>query len=128
MKKKMEASKKILLFTGICFSVVIMFIIAICVLSIVFNVGIDYTVLITLITVVGGAFGTSAAFYYNKAKAENIYKIKSSYLKVKYLILKDIGSLDESTIQTELQTELDKIECVLDEEESSLSNEITYDV
>ena len=58
---------------------------------------------------------------------ENLYKIKSSYLKIKYLILKDIDALDTSTIQAELQTELDKIECSLDEEESSLNQEITYD-
>ena len=48
-------------------------------------------------------------------------------MKIKYLILKDIDALDTSTIQAELQTELDKIECSLDEEESSLNQEITYD-
>ena len=126
-KKRLETSKKILIFTSICFAIVIAFVVAIFVFSLVLNISLDYTALITLVSVSGGVFGTSAGFYYNKAKAENLYKIKSSYLKIKYLILKDIDALDTSTIQAELQTELDKIECSLDEEESSLNQEITYD-
>lgn len=127
-KKKIETSKKILIFTGICFAIVIAFVVAIFAFSLVLNTCLDYTALITLVSVTGGVFGTSAAFYYNKAKAENLYKVKSSYLKVKYLILKDVDALDTSTIQAELQTELNKIECSLDDEETSLNQEITYDI
>ena len=66
----------------IYFAIVIAFVVAIFAFSLVLNISLDYTALITLVSVSGGVFGTSAGFYYNKAKAENLYKIKSSYLKI----------------------------------------------
>ena len=86
----------------------------------------DYTMLITLITVTGATFGTTTAFYYNKSKYENVNKIQRSFLKSKYLILKEINALDECRIQSELENELAKIEYDADNEKSSANQEITY--
>ena len=125
-KKRLETSKKLALLSGICFVVALVYSIGVFTYSVLNDISCDFTMLITLITVTGAAFGTTTAFYYNKSKAENLYKVKSSYLKVKYLILKDVDVLDESEIQSELQTELDKIESFFDEEELCLNKEIGY--
>ena len=126
MKKKMETSKKLALFSSICFATVLIFSIVLFGYSVYMDKMIDYTMLITIITVTGAAFGTTCAFYYNKARAENLIKLQTSSLKTKYLILKDIGSLDECRVQAELDNEMSEIESVLDSETMIASQEISY--
>ena len=124
MNKKIETSKKIALFSGICFAVVL------CYSMIVFTYGLctekvyDANFLITINSITGASFATTAAFYYIKAKWENLFKIKQSFLKIKYLILKDIGSLDEFAVQQELTTELSSIEFDINTEIQNVQNEI----
>ena len=82
--------------------------------------------LITLITVTGAVFGTTTTFYYNKSKSENIFKIRRSFLKLKFLILKVINSLDETRTQTELENELSKIDDGLNEAEMVANQDVEY--
>ena len=127
VKKKMETSKKLAWFSGICFGIVLLFSILTFGYSTYMDLMPDYTMFITLITVTGAVFGTTCAFYYSKARLENAIKLERSFLKSKYLILKDVGLLDESRIQVELDNELSKIETDIDSEKALASQEITYE-
>lgn len=122
----METSKKLAWFSGICFAIVLVFSMIVFGYSIRTNIMPDYTILVTLITITGAAFGATCAFYYNKARTENAIKLQTSSLKTRYLILKDIGSLDEHRVQTELDNELSEIESLIDNEVSTTNQEITY--
>ena len=124
--KKIETSKKLAYLSGICFVVTLLYSIGIFTYSVVCDKLCDFTMLITLITVTGAAFGTTTAFYYSKAKFENIIKLQKSTLKTKYLILKDINALDEMRVQTELENELFKIESDIGNEKTMSNQEITY--
>lgn len=126
MKKKIETSKKLAWFSGICFAVAIVYSILIFTYGTLQNTMIDYTMLITLITVTGAVFGATTTFYYNKSKSENIFKIRRSFLKLKFLILKTINSLDEIRTQTELENELAKIDDGLNEAEIIANQDIEY--
>ena len=125
-KEKVQTSKKLAWLSGICFIIVLIYSIVVFTYSTLYDKLYDFTMLITLITVTGAVFGTTCAMYYNKSRCENSYKIRRSYLKSKYLILKDIDALDELRIQSEIENELSKIECDLDNEESLSNQEITY--
>lgn len=126
MKKKIETSKKLAWFSGICFALAIVYSAVMFAYGVLHDKMIDYTVLITFVTVTGAVFGTTTTFYYNKSKAENIFKIRRSFLKLKFLILKVINSLDEIRIQTELESELSKIDDGLNEIEIIANQEIEY--
>ena len=86
----------------------------------------DMTVLITLITVTGAAFGVTMATYSNKSRYENVIKEQRATLKMKYLILKDVGALDEYRLQMELENELSKIESDVETEKSAANQEVSY--
>lgn len=126
MKKKLETSKKLAWLSGMCFVVALLYGIGIFTYSVVYDKLCDFTMLITMITVTGAAFGVTCTMYYNKARYENIVKLQKSTLKTKYLILKDINALDEMRVQSELENELSKIECDADNEKSSTNQEIVY--
>lgn len=126
MKNQVETSKKLAWFSGICFVLVIMYSILIFTYGTIQDKMIDYTLLITLITVTGTVFGTTTTFYYNKSKSENIFKIRRSFLKLKFLILKVVNLLDETRTQTELENELAKIDDGLNESEIIANQDIEY--
>ena len=84
------------------------------------------TVLITLITVTGAAFGITMATYSNKSRYDTVIKEQRATLKVKYLILKDVGALDEMRLQMELEEELAKIENDAETEKSAANQDVTY--
>ena len=126
MKQKTETSKKLAWFSGICFAIAIVYSILIFTYGTLQDKMIDYTILITFITVTGAVFGTTTTFYYNKSKSENIFKIRRSFLKLKFLILKSINSLDEARTQTELENELLKIDDGLNEAEIVANQDIEY--
>ena len=123
MNNKMEFSKKIIVFTGIVFCLVIAICLGIFVYCTVSGIMYDWSGIVTLLSVSGAVFGTSAAFYYNKSKAENIYKLRKSFLREKYALLSEVGLLDEMRAQREIEAEIEKIDSGLDEAESE---EITY--
>lgn len=117
MHMQMQTSKALLLSIGIIFVCVLLF----CAISAACGIVYDATMYVTMITASSAAFTGVSAFYLNKAKLENSYKIRRSYIKLKYLILKDIDSLD---VQSELRAELDKIDCELDEQEYNASQDV----
>ena len=125
-KKRIETSKKLAWFSGICFAVAVVYSVLIFTYGTLQDKMIDYTMPMTLITITGAVFGTTTTFYYNKSKSENIFKIRRSFLKLKFLILKVINSLDETRTQTELENELSKIDDGLNEAEMIANQDIEY--
>ena len=120
----METSKIIVLVTGLGFAVVVavcLFIFVYCTLS---GICFDWTGIVTLLTVSGTVFSTAIATYEAKAKAENVNKIKRSFLREKYDILKEIGVLDYSRAQFEIENEINNIDCKLDMEEEATATTI----
>lgn len=126
MESKMETSKKLAWLAGICFLVTIVYSILIFTYSVVADKICDFTMLITLITITGAAFGTTCAFYYNKAKGENLFKMKRSFLEYKCQMLREMDALTADYLQEEVENEMQKIESDLEEEEESLDEDITY--
>lgn len=123
MNDKMEFSKKIIVTTGIVFCLVVAVCLGIFVCCTISGIMYDWSGIVTLLSVSGAVFGTSAAFYYNKSKAENTYKLRKSFLREKYTLLNEFGLLDVMRAQREIEDEIEKIEGGLDEVESE---EITY--
>ena len=66
------------------------------------------------------------ATYSNKSRYENVIKEQRATLKAKYLILKDVGALDEMRLQMELEEELAKIENDAETEKSAANQDVTY--
>ena len=126
MKEKIQTSKKLAVFSCICFAVVLVFSMATFIYCAIMDKTPDMTVLITLITITGGTFGVTMVSYANKSRYENVIKEQRKTLKVKYLILKDIDSLDEDRLKTEIEDELAKIENDAETEKSASNQEITY--
>lgn len=126
MKKTMETSKKLAWVSGVCFVVILLYSMFMFTYSVINETLCDFAILITLITTSGAVFGTTTAFYYNKSRRENTVKLQRSFLKSKYLILKDINALDEYRIKSEIETELSKIDCGLEEEMNVADQEVTY--
>lgn len=122
-KKRMETSKKIILVSGIFFAVAVIYTIISCSIAMIYSSYVDWTSIVTLLTVTGGAFGTACGFYFNKAKSENNYKLRMAFLREKYSILKEIGALDVHRAKLELENEIDTIDNGLIEEEQQISGE-----
>jgi hypothetical protein len=125
-KMKIQTSKKLAVFSCVCFAVAIVFSIIIFTYCAITDKMPDMTVLITLITITGGAFGVTMATYSNKSRYENVIKEQRATLKMKYLILKDVGALDEYRLQMELENELSKIESDVETEKSAANQDVSY--
>ena len=128
MKPQMETSKKLAWLAGICFLASVIYSILIFTYSVITDKMCDFAILITLLTVTGAAFGTTCAFYYNKAKGENLFKLKRSFLEYKYQILQEMNAMTEEYMQEEIEEEVNKIECDFDEQEDSIEEEITHSI
>ena len=124
--KKLETSKKLVWLSSICFIATLVFSMVMFACCTIQDKVCDLTLLVTMITVAGAVFGTACAFYYTKSRSENLFKIKRSFLKIKYLILKNIDSLSEDRVQLEIENELSKIDADFDIEEEKAKEEITY--
>ena len=122
----MEFSKKIVITTGAIFALVILICLGIFVYCTMFNVIYDWTGIVALLTVSGSVFGTTIAVYMQKAKIENVYKIKRSFLRNKYEILNEIGVLDTMRAQAEIEEEINQIDGRLNTAEEESLTEITY--
>ena len=125
-KMKIQTSKKLAVFSCICFAVAILFSIIIFTYCAINDKTPDMNVLITLITVTGGAFGVTMAGYLNKSRYENVIKEQRATLKSKYLILKDVGSLDEERLRMEIEEELSKIDSDAETEKSTANQDVSY--
>lgn len=126
MKKKMETSKLIVLVTGIIFAISVAFCLFLFVYCTIFNMAYDWTGMVALLTITGSVFGTSIATYESKAKVENTLKIKCSFLKEKYDILKKIGVLDYMRAQIEIENEVGQIDQYLNMKEEEGYTDPTY--
>ena len=124
--RKMETSKKLAWLSGVCFIVALVYSIGIFTYSVLNDISCDFSMLITLITVTGAAFGVTCSMYYNKARFENTIKIQQSYLREKYTILKEIGALDCDRAVEEIEEEFTEIEEIADNEADLANEEITY--
>lgn len=122
-KNRMETSKKIILVSGIIFVAAVVYSMISCTIAMADGTYVDWTSIVTLLTVTGGAFGTACGFYFNKAKSENNYKLRMAFLREKYAILKEIGALDVHRAKLELENEIDTIDNRLIEEEQQISGE-----
>ena len=125
--KKIETSKKLAYLSGICFVVALVYSIGIFTYSVMNDVPCDFSMLITLITVTGAAFGVTCSMYYNKSRFENVIKIQQSYLREKYTILKETGALDHNRAVEEIEEEFTEIEEDAENEADLVNQEITYD-
>lgn len=113
----MEFSKKIVVFSGIIFALVVLICVGIFIYNTLNCIDIDWTSMLSIIGVVGTAFTTSIAVYSSKAKIENVYKIKKSFLQEKYSILQETGMLDTNYAQQEIMNEIQSMDSHLDTEE-----------
>ena len=126
IKNKIQTSKKLAVFSCICFAVAIVFSMVAFGYCAMNDKSPDMTILITLITITGASFGVTIASYSNKSRYENVIKEQRKTLKAKYLILKDVGSLDEERLKSEIENELSKIESDAETEASASNQEIEY--
>lgn len=125
-KKRLETSKKLALFVCILFAISIIFSMATYIYMLVCDKECDTTMLVTLITASAAAFSVTEAAYSNKSRYENVNKIQQSNLKAKYLLLRDIGAMDEETVKLEIEKVFEEIEDTAETEKSSANQEITY--
>jgi len=126
IKNKIQTSKKLAVFACVCFALSILFGMVAFAYCAIMDKSPDMTLPITIITITGGAFGVTIATYSNKARYENVIKEQRKTLKAKYLILKDVGSMDEDRLKMEIEDELSKIESDAETEKSSSNQEVSY--
>lgn len=126
MKNKIETSKKLAWFSGVCFALAILYSSVMFTYGTLYDKMIDCTMLITLITATAGVFSVTMVSYMNKGRYENTVKIQRSFLKEKYTILKKLGVLDNFRAVQEIEDELTEIENDFDNEKSMANQEITY--
>ena len=126
IKNKIQTSKKLAVFSCVCFAITLVFSMVAFIYCAIMDKSPDMAVLITLITITGGAFGVTMATYSNKSRYENVIKEQRKTLKAKYLILKDVGSLDEERLRMEIEDELAKIESDAETEKSASNQEVSY--
>lgn len=125
-KIPMQTSKKLALFSCICFAVAIIFSMVIFAYGIINDKMFESSMLVTLITISGAVVGVTMVAYSNKARYENVNKLQQAGLKSKYLILRDVGSLDDERVKEEIENTLSKIESDIDNEKTMSNPEITY--
>lgn len=123
----METSKKLLLFTSIIFSATLFASVGIFIYGIFVGVEISNELILTLIATSGTVFGTVSVFYLNKARFENCYKIRKSFLREKCDILQELQLLNESRVVSEIEEELLAIDAEFGNEAAIANQEITYE-
>jgi hypothetical protein len=127
MKKKMECSKKLAWFSGVCFAMTLLYSMIAFAYGIIVGTECDFAMLITLDTVTGAVFGVTMATYANKSRYENVIKLQTKFIVTKYKMLKELGVLDYNRAVQEVEDEISEIEEDFDNEKSMANQEITYD-
>ena len=126
MNKKIETSKKLAWFSGICFAIAVVYSVLIFGYGIYVGTMCDFTLPITLLTVTGAVFGVTMVAYNSKSRYENVTNIQQNYLREKYTILKELGALDSNRVLMEIEDEFTEMEENADNEKCSANQEITY--
>lgn len=110
---KNSYSKKIVFVTGTIFASQV-------ILAVLFSwLYKDTTVFVYTIPTTGGIFGAAICFYLNKAKMENVLKIKIAYTKFKITIAKKIPP----EIMAEIDNEFMTLEQAIDMKMDTVINE-----
>lgn len=73
--------------------------------------GFDTSLTITAITAAGTIAAASRAFYFNKAKAENLSKQRIRYVLMKLLLEEKLPP----PVYVEICSEIDNIDCIIDQ-------------
>ena len=82
-KTTMQTSKKLALFSCICFAVAIIFSMVVFAYGVINDKMLESSMLVTLITVSGAVVGVTMVSYSNKARYENVSKLQQAGLKSK---------------------------------------------
>lgn len=126
MKNKVQTSKKLAWFSGICFASAVIYGILIFTYGVYTSAMCDFTLPITLITITGAVFGVTMVAYNSKSRYENVTRIQQNYLREKYTILKELGVLDSIRAISEIEDEFTEMEDNADNEKNLANQEITY--
>lgn len=126
MKNKMETSKKLAWFSGICFAIAVIYSVIIFTYGIYTGAMCDFVLPVTLMTVTGAVFGVTMVAYNSKSRYENVTRIQQNYLREKYTILKELGVLNYDRAITEIEEEFIEMEENADNEKNLANQEITY--
>jgi hypothetical protein len=124
--KKIETSKKLAWFSGICFAIAVVYSVLIFTYGIMTSTMCDFVLPVTLMTVTGAVFGVTMVAYNSKSRYENVTKIQQNYLREKYTILKELGVLDCDRAISEIEDEFTEMEDNADNEKNLSNQEITY--
>lgn len=125
-KKKIQTSKKLAWFSGMCFAIAVIYSVLIFTYGVIAGVMCDFVLPVTLITVTGAVFGVTMVAYNSKSRYENVTKIQKDFLREKYAILKNIGVLNHDRAVMEIEEEFADIEANADNERAMANQEITY--
>lgn len=107
--RRMETSKRLLLAAGVIFgtSVVIGIVAAF--------MGADITLFVAVIGVTGGVFGSAIVSYENKAKMENIVKIKMAIIKFRVAISGYLTPEQLALVEVDIRAVEDAIDGKIDD-------------
>lgn len=125
-KQKIETSKRLAWFSGICFAIAVVYSVLIFTYGVITETSCDFVLPVTLMTVAGAVFGVTMVAYNSKSRYENVTKIQQNYLREKYTILKELGVLDSSRAISEIEDEFTEMEDNADNEKNLANQEITY--
>lgn len=117
-EKPMETSKKLLLWAGVIFAVTV----AIGIVA-AFS-GIDITLFVAVIGVTGGVFGSAIVSYENKAKMENIIKIKMAIIKFRLAISQYLSPEQLAQVENDIRAVEDAIDGKIDD---TITQAVTQD-
>ena len=116
-KKRMEASKKLLLCAGIIFAI------SVAIGTIAAFLCVDVTFFAAVIAVTGGVFGSAIVSYENKAKMENVVKIKMAIIKFRLAIQGYLTPEQIEQVETDIQALEEAIDGKIDDSVSQAINE-----
>ena len=108
-RRRMETSKRLILCAGIIFAI------SVAIGTTAALLGADATFFIAVIGVTGGVFASAIVSYENKAKMENIIKIKMAIIKFRLAIGKYLTPEQMEQVEQDIQVVEDAIDGKIDD-------------
>ena len=108
-RRRMETSKRLILCAGIIFAV------SVVIGTVAALLGADATFFVAVIGVTGGVFASAIVSYENKAKMENIIKIKMAIIKFRLAIGKYLTPDQMEQVEQDIQVVEDAIDGKIDD-------------
>lgn len=115
--KKFEFSKIIVVFTGSVFLASLIYVMVFYSTAMKMQQCVEWSPVVSILPVTGGAFTTALSFYFNKAKAENNIKLKKSLIEYKYQLGSELGFTNSQRFVDEIDADFTQTEYELDEPE-----------